>query len=73
MKQLLIIPIKAYQWITGGLKKSGWIKDTCVFYPTCSAYAIDAINKYGIIAGARKSIMRICRCHPWQKEHFDPA
>lgn len=73
MKQLLIIPIKAYQRITGGLKKIGWIKDTCVFYPTCSTYAIDAIRKYGPFKGFAKAVYRITRCHPWQKEHFDPA
>lgn len=45
---------------------------TCVFYPTCSDYSHEAISKYGVIKGIFLSIKRIIRCHPWQKEHFDP-
>jgi putative membrane protein insertion efficiency factor len=45
---------------------------SCVFYPTCSEYAKDAINKYGIIAGCKLALLRILRCHPWQKNHINP-
>ena len=37
----------------------------CRFHPTCSAYAIEAIQKYGAVKGTAKSIWRILRCHPW--------
>ena len=46
---------------------------TCVFYPTCSNYAEEAIQKYGAIKGSFLSFKRILRCHPWQKEHMDPV
>jgi putative membrane protein insertion efficiency factor len=45
----------------------------CRFQPTCSQYAIDAINKYGAIRGSWRAIKRIVRCHPWGGEGFDPA
>lgn len=46
---------------------------TCVFYPTCSDYSTEAIKKYGAIKGMILTIKRIARCHPWQKNHFDPV
>ncbi len=73
MKQLLIIPIRLYQILSFRLKKSGFIKDTCVFYPTCSSYAIESIEKHGIFKGSIKTIRRVTRCHPWQTEHHDPV
>lgn len=45
---------------------------TCVFYPTCSEYTKQAIEKYGVIKGFFFGFRRILRCHPWQKEHIDP-
>lgn len=45
----------------------------CRFHPTCSNYAIDAVNKYGIIKGLLKAVWRIFRCNPWNKGGEDPA
>ena len=45
----------------------------CRFQPTCSQYAIDAINKYGAIRGAWKAMKRIARCHPLGGRGYDPA
>lgn len=45
---------------------------SCVFIPTCSEYTKEAINKYGAAFGIWKGFLRICRCHPWQKNHYDP-
>ncbi|MFA6533165.1 MAG: membrane protein insertion efficiency factor YidD [Patescibacteria group bacterium] len=47
-------------------------KPSCVFYPTCSEYTKQAINKYGILKGTCLGFLRIFRCHPWQKNHIDP-
>ncbi|MFH1608826.1 MAG: membrane protein insertion efficiency factor YidD [Patescibacteria group bacterium] len=56
----------------GFLKKLGIIKNpVCVFYPSCSDYAKQAIEKYGIFRGFLLAIKRILRCHPWQKKHLD--
>lgn len=47
------------------------IKPSCVFYPSCSEYAKQAFDKYGVIKGFKLSLFRILRCHPWQKNHMD--
>ena len=68
MKKLLIILLKFYKkYISPVLPKS------CRFYPTCSEYAIVAINKYGVLKGSIKSIYRILRCNPFNKGGYDPA
>jgi putative membrane protein insertion efficiency factor len=45
----------------------------CRFHPTCSCYAIDALNKHGAIKGGAMAIYRIFRCNPWAKGGFDPV
>jgi uncharacterized protein len=45
----------------------------CRFMPSCSQYAIDAINRYGALRGGWKAFKRICRCHPWGGKGYDPA
>ncbi len=77
MKYFLIYLIKFYQKIfspdKGLLVKIGLNKSTtCVFYPSCSDYTILAILKYGAFRGVCKGVLRIFRCHPWQKNHIDP-
>ncbi|WP_207750647.1 membrane protein insertion efficiency factor YidD [Anaeromonas gelatinilytica] len=46
---------------------------TCRFYPTCSEYSIQAIDKYGIVKGGLKSIWRILRCNPFNAGGYDPV
>lgn len=77
MKKFFISLINIYQKTispdTGFLKKMGFIqKQVCVFYPTCSEYTKEAIHKYGVLKGIKIGFFRILRCHPWQKNHFDP-
>ena len=45
----------------------------CRFQPTCSQYAIDAVQKHGPWRGSWMTIKRICRCHPWGGRGYDPA
>ncbi len=73
MKKLLIVCLRGYWHVSGYLKKEGILKDSCVFYPTCSQYAMESIEKYGAWKGLARAVKRILRCHPWQKNHFDPA
>ena len=47
--------------------------DKCRFIPTCSNYAIDAINEYGVFKGIILSIYRIIRCNPFSKGGYDPV
>ena len=46
---------------------------TCKYYPTCSQYAIEAIEKYGAIKGGFLAIKRILRCNPFSKGGYDPV
>lgn len=58
---------------SGFLKKAGFVsKPVCVFYPTCSEYTAQAVQKYGFWKGVYLGAARIIRCHPWQKNHLDP-
>jgi len=65
---IFILPIIFYQKIIGPIFPS-----SCVFEPTCSEYAKQAIKKYGPIKGIYLGTCRILRCHPWQHQHFDPV
>ena len=68
MKKFLIISIKFYQkWI------SPLNPPTCRFIPTCSNYAITAIEKYGVIKGGFLTIKRLLKCHPFHKIDYDPV
>jgi len=67
MRGLIIGLIKFYRKFISPLKGP-----SCRFYPTCSQYAMDAINKYGLIKGSYLSIKRILRCHPFNKGGYDP-
>jgi hypothetical protein len=77
LKIYLIKLINFYQKILSPGKKFleylGLVRNnSCVFYPTCSEYTKQAINKYGILKGVYLGFFRILRCHPWQKNHIDP-
>ena len=65
---LLIIPIKIYQIIISPL-----LGPSCRFTPTCSQYAVEAIQKYGPFKGSWLSLKRIIKCHPWGGSGYDPV
>lgn len=67
MSRILIFLINFYQKISPKKYPS------CVFLPTCSEYTKQAILKYGAFSGLVKGFVRILRCHPWQKNHYDPV
>lgn len=67
MKRILIFLIKIYQKIPGPWHNS------CRHIPTCSNYAIEAINSYGAIKGTCLSIKRILKCSPWGTYGYDPV
>ena len=46
---------------------------TCRFHPTCSVYAIEAINQYGFLKGWKLAVIRMCKCHPWHPGGYDPV
>ncbi len=71
LKNIIIFPlvclIKFYQSFISPL-----IGKNCIFYPTCSQYFIQALQKYGILKGSYLGVKRILRCHPWNKGGYDP-
>lgn len=68
MKKFFIFPIRFYQRYI-----SPMLPPACRFTPTCSQYAIEAIEKYGIFKGLYLAIRRILRCHPWGGRGYDPV
>lgn len=65
---ILIIPIKFYQILISPL-----LGPSCRFTPTCSQYAVEAIQKHGPIKGSWLATKRIIRCHPWGGCGHDPV
>ncbi|OQX23323.1 MAG: membrane protein insertion efficiency factor YidD [Desulfobacteraceae bacterium IS3] len=68
MKGMLLFIIKAYQFVV-----SPMLGDRCRFYPSCSDYAYQAIERYGMFKGLCISLKRILRCHPFNPGGFDPV
>jgi len=66
--KLLSLPVRAYR-----LLLSPWVGNSCRYQPTCSAYALDALEKHGAVRGTWLALKRIARCHPWGKSGFDPV
>ena len=68
MKMLLQLPIRIYRWLI-----SPMLGTSCRYHPSCSAYALEAIEKHGAMRGGWISVRRICRCHPWGGDGHDPV
>ncbi len=64
----LSLPVRAYRLIG-----SPWVGHGCRFQPTCSAYALEALEKHGGIRGSYLAIKRIGRCHPMGSSGYDPV
>jgi len=69
VKKGLILLIRGYQKFLSPLK----IRTHCIYTPTCSQYAIEALKKYGVVKGLWLSAKRILRCHPWAEGGYDPV
>lgn len=68
MKSLLLLLLRAYQ-----LGISPFLGQNCRFYPTCSTYAVEAINEHGAVKGSFLAAKRLCKCHPWHPGGLDPV
>ena len=67
-RKLLMAPIRLYR-----LLLSPWLGSQCRFTPTCSAYALQALDEHGAWRGTALSTWRILRCHPWCAGGCDPV
>ncbi len=75
MKKTILAFIRGYQRVMSP-DHSFWAKSVypygyCKFYPTCSEYSHQAVDKYGVLKGSYKSVHRIIRCNPWSKGGID--
>ena len=68
LARILAAPVRAYRLIL-----SPWVGHGCRFQPTCSVYALDAMERHGAARGGALMIMRVCRCHPWGGSGYDPV
>ncbi len=68
LKRISIILIKIYQYTISPV-----LPPSCRFYPTCSAYAIGAIEEFGLGKGGLYAFKRILKCHPFHKGGYDPV
>ena len=66
IKKFFLLLIKMYQIFI-----SPYLGNNCRYYPTCSNYAIEAIEKKGLIVGIRMSVIRVLRCNPWGGSGID--
>jgi hypothetical protein len=67
VKRLLLVLVRVYQYAM-----SPWLGHRCRFFPSCSEYTIEALQKYGAVKGLWLGIRRVARCHPWNPGGFDP-
>jgi len=68
MKRAAVLMIRFYQKAV-----SPWLPPSCRYYPTCSTYAIEAIEKHGLVRGGLLALKRILRCHPFHAGGYDPV
>lgn len=68
MRQLFILLVRGYQVAIGPL-----LPASCRYYPSCSAYMIEALERHGAIRGGLMGVRRILRCHPFHVGGYDPV
>ncbi len=68
MRLLLLMLVGAYRWLVSPL-----LPPACRFYPSCSAYAAEAIRRHGAVRGSVLTVKRLARCHPLCEGGVDPV
>jgi putative membrane protein insertion efficiency factor len=64
----VVLAVRAYQRLVSPLFPA-----TCRFVPSCSEYAAQALQRHGLLRGARFAVLRLLRCHPWAEGGEDPV
>lgn len=68
MRSLLIGCLRLYRYLV-----SPWLGRNCRFHPSCSAYAIEAVQRHGTLRGGWLALRRVGRCHPFHPGGYDPV
>ena len=68
MKYVLILLLRGYRFAISPL-----YGQVCRYYPTCSAYALEAVTEHGAVRGSWLAVRRLLRCHPWAAGGLDPV
>ncbi len=68
MRKLLIQLVRAYRYLLSPL-----LGNHCRYYPSCSEYALSALEQHGALRGSWMSVRRLARCHPFHTGGFDPV
>ena len=68
LRTLCVFPIRVYQ-----RSISPVLPPACRYYPTCSAYAVEAVMTHGVLRGGWLALKRLARCHPWGGSGYDPV
>ena len=67
-KSAVLALLRAYKWTV-----SPWFGPACRYVPTCSEYAMEAVERYGVVRGSTMAVWRVLRCHPLVKGGYDPV
>jgi putative membrane protein insertion efficiency factor len=67
-KLVVLQLLRAYKWAI-----SPMLPPSCRFVPTCSEYAMEAVDRYGVLRGGFMALMRLLRCHPFAHGGYDPV
>jgi len=68
VSRVLALLIRGYRYGVGP-----WLGPRCRFHPSCSAYALEAIERHGALLGVWMATKRLVRCHPWNPGGYDPV
>ena len=68
MQKIILIMIKGYQYLL-----SPFLGSHCRYYPSCSHYAVQAVQEHGTLRGLLLAVRRVSRCHPWHEGGYDPV
>jgi putative membrane protein insertion efficiency factor len=68
LARLFVIFVRGYQWVV-----SPWLPPACRYTPSCSQYAIEALQRHGALRGTWLALRRLARCHPFRPGGYDPV
>ncbi len=68
VRQAAVLMLRGYKWMI-----SPWFPPSCRYVPTCSEYAMEAVERYGVWRGGSMALVRILRCHPFVRGGYDPV